>query len=160
ASAEDVRFEDRCGRAELVAMENLANEPGHVDVGRAGAGAGCIVAKEAPRSLGAGLIEAERRRDVGETGLQLVIRQALTGSEPARLLARGWERAGPLTRQPPAPAAFADEGVVGDDLPTPAERRLGEAAQRPALIGAPIRVGLHRRVVDLNPALGVDDGNV
>ena len=34
----------------------------------------------------------------------------------------------PLAGQPAAPAALADEPVVGDDLPAAAERGLGEAA--------------------------------
>ena len=51
AAAEDVGVEDRPGRPEVVAVEDLADELGDVDVRRAGPGARGVEAEEAARGL-------------------------------------------------------------------------------------------------------------
>ena len=80
-AAEDVGVEDRPGRADLVAMQDLADEPGDVDVRRAGPGARGVEAEQAARGLDPGLVDRQRRRDVGEPRAQIFERLPLTGPE-------------------------------------------------------------------------------
>ena len=72
APAEDVGLEDRPGRADLVAVEDLADEPRDVDVRRAGPGARGVEAEQAARGLDPGLVARHRRRDVGESRAQVL----------------------------------------------------------------------------------------
>src|SRR5437763_21708 len=68
-AAEDVRFEDGPGGPKLVAVEDLADESGDVDVRRAGPRAGGVEAEQATRRLDERLVGRQRGRDVGESGL-------------------------------------------------------------------------------------------
>ncbi len=70
ASAKDIGVKDREGGADLVAMQDLPDEPGNVDVRRAGPGAGSVEAKQAARCLDPCLVKCEGRRRVGKTRVQ------------------------------------------------------------------------------------------
>ena len=72
APAEDVGLEDRPRGADLVAVEDLADELRDVDRGRAGPGARGVEAVEAAGGLGQGLVGRQRRREVREVRGQLL----------------------------------------------------------------------------------------
>ncbi|SVJ68944.1 Uncharacterised protein [Klebsiella pneumoniae] len=66
AAAEDVRREDLLRRALDILLGDAADEPGDVDLGRAGVDAGRVVAVQAAGAFQGGLAGVERRREVGE----------------------------------------------------------------------------------------------
>src|SRR5437773_834215 len=73
--AERVGFENDARRAAQVAGRDLLDESRNVDVGGTGLGAGRIVTEQALVGLEQRVVWSERRRDVGEVALQLLVRQ-------------------------------------------------------------------------------------
>ncbi len=65
-AAENVGVENRPGRAELVAVQNLPDESWDVDVRWAGPGARGIETEQTARRLNPGLVDRKRRWDVGK----------------------------------------------------------------------------------------------
>src|SRR5437868_2996766 len=65
-----------------------------------------------------------------------------------------------LSRQPLAPAFFADALVISDDLLAAAESVLREAGQRHSLVRVPIRPGLHLGVIDREPLLRIENRDI
>src|SRR5262249_6566148 len=78
AAAEDVGLQDRLGGADGVLVQELADELGNINVGRAGADAGGVEAVQAARRLDQYLIGSQRRRQVRKIARQLRLRQPLT----------------------------------------------------------------------------------
>ena len=104
--------EDRPGGADLVAVEDLADELGDVDAGRAGPGARGVEAEEAARRLGQRLVEGQRGRDRRRS---------------SRPVARGSSRSPALRHRRPSSShpRSTRPSRGGASGPSPARRRTG-----------------------------------